>query len=79
MNLAPLTPEQRARLHRKAELWIKLHPNQSSCLNPICALVMLCKEENLSLITVEDLIKAGYWFDDLAFDQPHCFYWMKED
>jgi len=76
MTLTPLTPEQRARLHRKAELWIKLHPEQSSCLNPICISEPICTEK---VLTVQDLTDAGYWFTDLDFDKPHCFYWMKED
>jgi len=71
MKLRILDPEQRARLHRKAELWIKLHPNQSSCENPICIPQPLCRKNAL---IIEDLTKAGYWFHDL---QSCCFVWMK--
>jgi len=68
IKIKSLTPEQRARLHRKAELWIKLHPNQSSCSNPMCIPEPICKERKL---IIEDLTEAGYWFYDL---QSCCFF-----
>jgi len=74
MTLTPLTPEQRARLHRKAELWIKLHPGMCTCWCKKCTEDdAICQMFSYS---ANKLVELGYWFPDLF---THCFLWMKED
>jgi hypothetical protein len=76
-TLKPLTPSQRDELKRKARFWIIMHPNTTSCNNPICTKHAVCgRYRNLTSGWIE---KSGYWFNYPELPTRYsCFLWMMD-